>query len=66
MTLKALKINSSSFELKCFVIRVKMLRRFLLPEFSCICPLSGLKSNIMILHVLHCTKLKLFCTKFKY
>lgn len=28
MTLKALKINASSFELKCFVIRVKMLRRF--------------------------------------
>lgn len=31
MTLKALKINSSSFELKCFVIRVEMLRRFFIP-----------------------------------
>ena len=66
MTLKALKINASSFELKCFVIRVEMLRRFLFPEFGCICPFSGQKSNIMILHVLHCTKLKLFGTKLKY
>ena len=66
MTLKALKINASSFELKCFVIRVEMLRRFLLLEFGCICPFSSLKSNIMIPHVLHCTKLKLFGTKLKY